>query len=446
MLSDQETPFPSYALAPVLGTLLIIVCAGPSTWVARFLSITPLVSIGLVSYSAYLWHQPVFAFARLRSLDPLSDGLMALLVLVTFVLSVLTWRYVERPFRTRGGSIQYSRKQVFLTSVGGAFAFCVIGLSAHFGRGFEGRFGPEFQNIAQAETDRASGTAHCSGDKNTSLAVHPFAGCTWPDALGNVDVMLIGDSHAWAISQELTTALAQADIGVYAAFYNGCVPLSNLKRFDVFQNSASHKCAEFTADAYAYAAKAGIKTVVLAGRFAQYVHGTPFDNTEGGKEQGAPSRAFVDIASRPLSDRDDPDRPQRVLDAYDREIRELARKFAVVLVNPFPDAGWNVPERTLRLTVLQKNAAHVTTPLDAYLARTHTVREVFENLAADLPNIFLMRPDQDLCDMKTRRCVNADADGVYYIDDDHLSNAGARRVVGGIVKAIHESLAKGPVY
>ena len=62
---DEKTPFPSlYALVPTIGAALIILFTSSATKVGKLLSTKILVGIGLVSYSAYLWHQPLFAFSR----------------------------------------------------------------------------------------------------------------------------------------------------------------------------------------------------------------------------------------------------------------------------------------------------------------------------------------------------------------------------------------------
>lgn len=99
---DESTPFPSqYALAPVLGTALVIGWAAPSTIVGGILSHTWLTGIGLISYSLYLWHQPVFAFLKLRSLTPPSSGEMAAAILISIALAVASWKLVETPFRNR---------------------------------------------------------------------------------------------------------------------------------------------------------------------------------------------------------------------------------------------------------------------------------------------------------------------------------------------------------
>jgi peptidoglycan/LPS O-acetylase OafA/YrhL len=96
----NRTPFPGFlALLPVGGTALVIAFAQRDTLVARFLSLRPLIFIGLLSYSAYLWHQPLFAFTRIRFHSSMGVPLYLLLIILTFVLAYLSWRFVETPFR-----------------------------------------------------------------------------------------------------------------------------------------------------------------------------------------------------------------------------------------------------------------------------------------------------------------------------------------------------------
>ena len=122
---DSSTPFPSlYALAPVVGTSLIILFGGKPTLTARLLSLKAPVFVGLVSFSFYLWHQPVFAFARIWNMVEPSPPVMVLLSLLSLILAAWSWRYVERPFRTKG---VVSRPVVFRTSAAFIVLFCIVG-------------------------------------------------------------------------------------------------------------------------------------------------------------------------------------------------------------------------------------------------------------------------------------------------------------------------------
>jgi peptidoglycan/LPS O-acetylase OafA/YrhL len=88
-------------LAPVAGVCLVLAFGGASDPVGRFLTLPPLTGIGLVSYSAYLFHQPVYAFVRLASLEEPRPTLMLALIGPILLLAWLSWRFVERPFRDR---------------------------------------------------------------------------------------------------------------------------------------------------------------------------------------------------------------------------------------------------------------------------------------------------------------------------------------------------------
>ncbi len=135
---DKGTPFPSfYTLAPTVGTALILLYTTPNTLVYRLLSLRFMVGIGLISYSAYLWHQPIFVFARLISLQEPSLWLMGLLSVVTLGLSYLSWRFVEAPFRNKQ---RFSRKSIFVGSVVFSLAFIATGAALILSEGAANRF------------------------------------------------------------------------------------------------------------------------------------------------------------------------------------------------------------------------------------------------------------------------------------------------------------------
>jgi len=126
---NEEVPFPSaYTLLPVLGTVLLILYASKGTIVAKFLSLKAFVGIGLISYSAYLWHQPIFAFARIRLNESPSFALMLFLSFTSIVFGYISWKYVEKPFRNKE---KITQKKIFKASIIGIILFVIIGLTGY---------------------------------------------------------------------------------------------------------------------------------------------------------------------------------------------------------------------------------------------------------------------------------------------------------------------------
>lgn len=124
---QKNTPFPSfYTLVPTIGAALIILFAKPDTFVGNALGSKFLVGIGLISYSAYLWHQPLFAFARHHYSSP-SVVITLGLALSSLLLAVFSWRFIEKPFRAKG---VFTRKFVFSFSLVFGLALVIFGLGS----------------------------------------------------------------------------------------------------------------------------------------------------------------------------------------------------------------------------------------------------------------------------------------------------------------------------
>ena len=138
---DETTPFPSvYALVPVLGVVLLVLYADKETIAAKLLSTKGFVGIGLISYSAYLWHQPLFAFARIRSLEHPSLFFMSTLGIISIVFAYFSWRYIEKPFRRKN---VIKRSYVFFVSAVGGIFFISFGYLGHGSDGFKDRLSPQ---------------------------------------------------------------------------------------------------------------------------------------------------------------------------------------------------------------------------------------------------------------------------------------------------------------
>ncbi len=127
-LFDDLTPMPSvYGLLPVGGTAMIILFAGQGNLIAKLLSIRPVIMVGLISYSAYLWHQPMFAFTRLRFGDDATTLVFLGLSIASLVMGYISWRFVERPFRAGPHTLVKSQGMIFALAIGGLISLIAIG-------------------------------------------------------------------------------------------------------------------------------------------------------------------------------------------------------------------------------------------------------------------------------------------------------------------------------
>jgi peptidoglycan/LPS O-acetylase OafA/YrhL len=225
---DESTPFPSlYALAPVVGTAFIILFAQPGTWVANVLSLKFFVGVGLVSYSAYLWHQPIFAFARIRSQHEPTQWFMLGLSILTFVLAYITWRYVERPFRKRPFPALQSRAALFRVAGAVGAVFLALGVYGHVSGGLKSKFTtlPRYLTIESEFAKISNGWCFYSVDSLPDLDLGPNGlNCSVGSETAQKRGALIGDSFAGQFEPFWDIVGNELGIEIQSITTNWCYP------------------------------------------------------------------------------------------------------------------------------------------------------------------------------------------------------------------------------
>ena len=401
---SEQTPFPGWAaLPPCLGAALFIWANKPSetaradalapSFVGRCLAAKPVVFIGLISYSLYLWHWPFLAFSHYRILDPLSVGQRATMVVLGFVCAVLSWKFVETPFRER--HIGASRQSIFALSGGALAAIFVLGAICIVRQGFPTRFPAQTQKYTQAAADIDSTYSLTLDDARAGN--FPKIGATAPNLAPTVFVW--GDSHARSATPAIDEALKQQGWVGLSAFRSSTPPLLgwNPKPQITTDQSVAYNDA-----VYAHIQSHRYRNVILIARWRYY--------TENNQYSPAFSNALIKTV---------------------QALTKIGLHPVVMLDVPAP--RYNVP-RALWLAALAHSSTEplLTKPTDADTVDFFKPATL-DALRAAGAEIFNPKP-QFLDSSKRHYLLEKNGIPLYY-DKNHLTVAGAKEMVTPFYRA-----------
>lgn len=261
---DKSVSFPGlWALPPVVGTALVIAYGRTGTFTANLLSWRPMVGIGLLSYSAYLWHQPLFAFARIRLYEGVPPIVFGALILATFLLAYMSWRYVERSFR---GTHSMSRRQIFTGAGIASVALVAFGLVGHVLEGVSGRLPSNLRDIDQRIAANVGLNRACEyrGD------FKPVPECS---VGSEPSLVLWGDSYAMHLVDGLRSA--NPDLQFVQATRSKCGPFHDIAPTNSQYPAVwADSCLAFNRSVVQYiAATDSVTDVVMSSPFDQYTSG-----------------------------------------------------------------------------------------------------------------------------------------------------------------------------
>ena len=394
---DDETTFPgAYAAVPTIGAAILIYTGHSSVPTAnRILSLKPLVFVGLISYSLYLWHWPVIVFSSY--LKGMTLGVIenvAMLVGI-FAVSILSWRYVETPFRRK--QICSTRKALFIASLGATAILIVASLLA---RG----------DVVDTEW------RHWRSCENVVERLEESKGlCVAGDESAEPTFLLWGDSHARALNSAVKASGQRVGAAGYVASKPGCAPLRGIERF------GRTGCAEYNELVLAYVIENPlIETVVLAAHWTAAAEGVHYND-----ESGQQSKLVDSLADQNQSEQSQLELLEAGLYRTIQALRENGRK--VVIAGPVPEVGHNVPSVNHIAQITNRDVNAMIAPtVEEFAMRSKKAFSVLTKLESEL-GVPVLRPSNKLCNETL--CIVALENGTaLYHDEDHLSTAGAQYI------------------
>ncbi len=417
---DKSTFHPGFiTIVPVLGTLLVIEFSDKHNFLGKILSNNFIVHLGLLSYSAYLIHQPLFVFVEEIYKTDLSVSVYIFLTILTFVFSHFTYIYIESPFRNKN---VYSRKFIFKSGFSISMIFISIGLFGHFSKGFPNRYSEnQFKIFNEIEISPLRNDCHTEGINY----LKPQNACNSSSLPTKWAVL--GDSHGVEISYQLSKNLEIFNESALQLTFSGCPPAYGY-------NSSNPGCSDWTKESIQYLINnENIKNVVLVYRHSFYLKGensredlgtklNPIEFIKNGKE----------ISSK--------DKMKIYFDGYLKIIEELLlNNKNIYLIYPIPEIIKPIDKYIFNNIVFNKERIITEGPtLEYYNYRNNYVLDF--NNKTNHKNL-LKIPVKELFSNETTIKVIKEGKALFF-DNNHVNLQGANIITNKIINLYNERLQK----
>ena len=409
-----------FSIMSVIGAFLIIIFTNSGGFINKLLSFKPIVFIGLISYSLYLWHYPIFSLLRISTFE--TNGFFKIILFASsiLILSILSYLIIEKPFRNKE---IMNTKTVFIYC--GSIIVLMIFLSYHGikNNGYNGIV-PEFLKSLDLKTEN-------------NYRVKNF--------INGENILLIGDSHAVNIKQNLKRELEKRNINLFNLDFSSIFSLDYTLRSkngleDINLNNAFNEIIK----------NENISSVILISRVPLYLSRKGFNNEEGGEEIIKNIPYFIDNDKALPSE----NRIELISNSFNESILKILNKdINVIIIYPVPEAGYSVPAYLaknilpkFRLNYLKKKLFSkdffnsplkntFTTSYEVYLKRNKNSFKMLDVI--NNSNLFRVYPHKELCNKTVKkRCVVHSNQNIYYRDTNHLTKSGIKIIISPLMNVI----------
>ena len=407
---SRSTPFPGLdALPCVLGATLVL--AARDNWINRkILSLPPMTYVGRISYSLYLWHWPLLSFLRIITGQP-SGLLISAAVLLAFLLSVVSYHFIEQPFRhTRTFPLRSLFKYAAITIL-----LSLVSGSIFLARGLPRRY----PNVAKAQI--YEGNPCLVGYE----AVQPNTAsqCTHEDP-SRPTVVLWGDSHASALAPALREKAAGRGMNFVQYTKTSCLPLIGVAKMVGSNTQYFRACIDFNRQVLQKILNdRSITTVVMAGILGQGFLGKDsvpiLDSSSDGKLGGVAHDPHTVLFA--------------ALSATVAQLQQAGKH--VVLVGDAPWFAINVSQRyfthniplreAIYRLLLYPHADDSEVAENTFAQANQEALGVLSQVRNAFPNVSLVNLEDTLCP-EAGSCYYMSKDVLFFLDEQHLTADGSR--------------------
>jgi peptidoglycan/LPS O-acetylase OafA/YrhL len=401
---SEGSNFPGWvASGPVLGTALLIYagCSG-QTKIGSWLSAKPIVFIGLISYSLYLWHWPIVVYAKyIKGLAPLGDWAY-LGVFLSVLFAIASYYWVETPFRLNKKT--FNRSRLFAGAVVTTILLCTTGVFVWQSKGLSKRFSNEVQAL---DVERNPHIPFLMCDARGIVANRINSNCVMGDKSKPPSVIIWGDSHALSWAPAFDAILKEKNISGLLAFSSACAPL------DKMVNLNSPGCNDRNRIVHSYILKSEtLKNVVLVASWTSYSNEPGQYQIENGAGLKGNLKVFAPLLRQTIT-----------------SLRGENKK--VWLIGPTPGAPSDAP-------MMMTFAKFRNAPMPAEKLTSEVARQTIEfyKAADSIEGIKLTDPTKWLCNAKT--CKYANNHYPLYRDGGHLNVRGAMYLKPELLSAFEE--------
>jgi len=433
---NDEMFHPSfYTLSPIIGVCLIIWFSHKDELITKILSTKLFVGIGLISYSLYLWHYPIFAFARV--IDFFENNFVKELFsgLVILVLSITTYYLIEKPARNKKYNSNFVIKFLSLTILT-IFTFNLISI---FNNGFE-----KNRNFPEVITNASKNLDYRNNYQN-KIKCYDRKGnngfCIFNELPDNVgDIVLLGDSQTDSILSSLIEKISNTKFRLIHMSYNGNLYLPNFVRLSKktqtikrdetwhkyrtdFLNNETHK------NTY----------IIIYGKYNYYFEKKLKFNENKIliKDEGNP--AFLFLPRNKLNLNYD-DRKKLLKNKFKTTIEDLSENKKIILLYPSPVSPEHIFKRILRnKNKILKNTNFYLNDIVNYPVEFHRNYfseeiELLNNLNSK--NIYKINLEKTFC--PENQCFLYDNKNVYIFDTHHPTYEASKKINDLIMKEIEK--------